>query len=1420
MNTLRRISRPLVKTFAVGAVLVAAALPAMAIAGTAGAATVAPTLTCTNATLAAGPACTNGYAIIGQGFGGNFVANGTSFANDQAVGGNVTLTTTAPGVSFSNVNESSATNLTATIVSTSATTPGFYPVTLTDSNGTTTLAVGLGVDNGPQITTIAGNVGTAGGAASTVTVTGKFLNTITNGDVVLSGTGTIPVVSSVVANNAGTSLTFNVNNVGTPGTFGVTISSTWPPGAVGVATSSYTLNGAATAVSITSVTPNELGIPSVNPSTVTVTISGTGFELGAVTTISTYAGVSVANKTFVNSTTITALITVAPGTAVGELNVGIVNPDTSSVSGTGLIGIGQPATTTVAGPAAPVAPALGLVIGTLTPGTSSILHVQGTSTFPISTGSTVKVAQTGVTNASETLSGTVVSVDATNTATVRVIVPRFATTVSSAATAAAATTIPVADATGLVGPFPVVATIVDGTSSENVNVTVATATSLTVSATKYAHAIGVTVEFPFPGTGAGTTNVLSIGNGTNTETASVLIHNAPAAAYTASTTGATLGTLDPGTYSINAYVPGFGFSTGSAVTFQSFAGAVANNDGVTGTVTVVNGNTATIAVTVPAKRSSATGDYLTTSATAGQNALQLNSVANSATAGSILVGDSLTINADAFFTTPETVTVTSVNPVTNVVGISPALAASHTGGGVGVGATITDNSDPQSLNDTVQANLTNGAGRVDLINPFFTFSTAGTITSASLNPVGAGAKAAPEVFTLSQATPDTNAADWTGTSTTAGVTFGAVTAVTATTISVPINVAAGTPANAVVPVSFTDGLETYAGSIAVVAGPTITAVTSVGNLTAGGSFTVGVTGTNFIVGNGTTPNMSCSTSDPAVTCTVQETITDSSTTATVSIFAGAAMLNGTDSITLTNSGTVGAPVTVNVPTFGAGTLAGAFTVSGQPVVTTIVPTVIAASTFPTVAKPYVVTGTGFAAAPTVCTLVATHPDLSTTSGTCSVTDVSATSASITNFAYAGYGAGSGGDTIVFTFGVANSVASTPAVTVQTDPIEFFLISSSVLNDYTSPASIAVGSTAVPFHIVGSGFSAGATVTLTIGTATVTQVTPNAIFGTITIPTTASAGVDVATATNTNGGASTTPLFFVVAAPTVTTPNSGTPKAVLDGTATTITIVGTGFVSGAVVTGAIAGVATFGAAVVSNSTNALDKCTGLSGDTCDTIKVPITPVAFSGSTPILDGLVVTNPVGAGSVTVQNNVTVNPVPAVTGTYYVPTFTANAEVTINGTGFQSGITASSANPDYTVLAVASTPTTVTLLVTTNSNATSGTSSTITLTNPDGGSGTFPLNGGPNPNTATPKPKANAVHGRVHTGKVTTVTISGTHFYGQPTITSNAKGTSAKVTKDTGTSLTVRVTTKKTTPKGVHTFILRFANGEQTSVKYSQGK
>jgi hypothetical protein len=1451
VKSFSRLPRQMVKGLAGLAVLVASAVPLVALAGPASAAT-APTLTCSIAANTLNPVCTGAnYAIVGQGFSGNFQATGANFADDQAVGGNVTLTTTATGVTFSNIVETGA-SVTAAITTSSSTPTGFYPVTLTDDSGTATFPVGLGVDNGPQVATIAGNSGTAAGAPSTVTVTGTGLFGATV--VVTPATGAAQTPTAT-GNNAGTTLSFTVANSLALGAATIAISGTQGGETTtnaGVATSTFTENAGVTALSITSVTPNELGIPASNPSSSTITVSGTGFELGAVLTITPVpadGAITVSSPTFVNSTTMTALVTVGTAAHSGDqLTVSVVNPDTTNVSGAGLIGIGVAAASSAVVGSSPVAPALGLVLGGgfLATGTASIIHVQGTSTFPITTGSTVTVKQTTpATNVSESLVGKVVSVDATNTATIQVQVPRYATTTTAAAIAAGATSFTLTDASGITNGAGVAATIVDGTSTEQVT---GTLTGNTFNAftpggtvTEFAHAAGVTVEFPFPASAAGVANTLTVNNGTNSETTGVLIKETagsppagyPQSAYSASGTGATLATLDPGTYSINAYLPGFGFATGSAVSFQSFttAGAL-DQDGVTGTVTVVNGNTATLAVTVPKIRSGDTLDHLTTSAVAGQSAITLSSVQNHSVAGTvnILVGDSLTINGDAFFTTPETVTVTSVNTTTDVVGITPALADSHTGGIATVGAEVIDNSDPQSINDRVQATITNGAGVVEVDPNFFSFTTGGNIVSSqtgagATNTIGAGANAAPLALTLSQATDGSAPADWTGTSTNAAVTFGAITSDTGTTIDTTISVKAGTPATVGVPISFTDGLETYAGTINIVAGPTISAVTTVGNLTAGGTETIGVTGTNFVPGD-----MTCTTSDPAITtpttCQVLAEPTDTSTTATVELFAAPSMLNGTDSLTLTYTGGAAA-------TYGAGTLSGAFTVSGQPTITTTAPASIAAGgTTPSVATPIVLTGTLFATSGLTCTLVATHPNLSTTNGTCTVVSVSATTIDITGLAYTGFATG-GGDSVVFTVGTSTATANSAPVAVVTDPVPSFMKNGAVLNNWTVDGNIAANSSAVPFYIIGAGFSAGATVTFanvptagTAGTATITSVTPNGVYGTVSVPATATLGQESATVVNANAGAGTlvTPgtadAFNAVAAPFISSPSTGAPKPILDGVPTTITITGSGFVAGAVVSGAVAGVDTFGPATVSSSSSATDLCTGLAGDTCNTIKVLVTPVSFSGSTAILDGLVVTNPIGAGAVTVNNNITVNPVPAVTGVYFVPTFTANREITITGSGFETGITASSANPDYTVLAVASTPTTVTLLVTTDSNATAGTSSTVTLTNPDTGSGTFTLNGGPNPALATPLPKATAAHGVAHLGKKSKVTVSGTHFYGQPKVTSNNPGTTVATAGDTGKVLTLWVTSKGKAKTGVHTLTIRFKNGESTHVKYNTAK
>ena len=103
MNNPRRIQRHLVKAFAAGALLAAAALP-MAIATAAGAA----------ATTYAVVFSTSAAANTGPGDSGTFTltASAATFAAD---GGNATITSSNAGVTFSSISDTSATELTGDV---------------------------------------------------------------------------------------------------------------------------------------------------------------------------------------------------------------------------------------------------------------------------------------------------------------------------------------------------------------------------------------------------------------------------------------------------------------------------------------------------------------------------------------------------------------------------------------------------------------------------------------------------------------------------------------------------------------------------------------------------------------------------------------------------------------------------------------------------------------------------------------------------------------------------------------------------------------------------------------------------------------------------------------------------------------------------------------------------------------------------------------------------------------------------------------------------------------------------------------------------------------------------------------------------------------------------------------------------------
>jgi hypothetical protein len=83
----------------------------------------------------------------------------------------------------------------------------------------------------------------------------------------------------------------------------------------------------------------------------------------------------------------------------------------------------------------------------------------------------------------------------------------------------------------------------------------------------------------------------------------------------------------------------------------------------------------------------------------------------------------------------------------------------------------------------------------------------------------------------------------------------------------------------------------------------------------------------------------------------------------------------------------------------------------------------------------------------------------------------------------------------------------------------------------------------------------------------------------------------------------------------------------------------------------------------------------------------------------------------------------------------------------------------------------------------------------------------------------RATSVVGGAWTGRSAIVTIVGSGFFGQPRIISSTGGdTRARVTHDTGKRLTVRVTVRAGTPRGIHVFRITLGNGKSVNVRYSQ--
>jgi hypothetical protein len=367
----------------------------------------------------------------------------------------------------------------------------------------------------------------------------------------------------------------------------------------------------------------------------------------------------------------------------------------------------------------------------------------------------------------------------------------------------------------------------------------------------------------------------------------------------------------------------------------------------------------------------------------------------------------------------------------------------------------------------------------------------------------------------------------------------------------------------------------------------------------------------------------------------------------------------------------------------------------------------------------------------------------------------------------------------------------------------------------SPAAIAQGAAyGTTVTLTGTGFTPTTTGTVG-GVAGLAGVVSYASATTMTLTVTSSptaAGTAVISLTQSTAGGNVLTSFDlpVDAAPTVTSISYpvGAPTDVgVGATATTVYINGTGFTTGA----------TVGKFTNASGTADANVTATVTKVTADQLTVTVAVTAPDTNTSV--GYTVTNTDGGTatvSATSTSAILLGAGPTITSiTPATGMAGATSSFTVAGTGFETGavVTLTPANGTCgTATVVSATSITVSCTL----GQPSSVATDLVVTNPDGGSAT-----GTTPVLAAAKPaaapfKVGATHGTAIAGKWSVLTVSGSGFYGQPKITSNAAGSKIGVTKDTGKSLTIRVWTKKGI-SGEHTLTIRLADGKTGKSNYS---
>ncbi len=1193
--------------------------------------------------------------------------NGTNFLTGATVQWNGTaLTTTFV----------SATQLTATVPAGDIATAGSANVTAVNTGGTPSGATAFAINAPtPTITSLSPPSATAGGAQFTLTVNGT--NFLTGATVQWNGTG----LATTVVSNTQVTAVVPASDIATGGSANITAINL-----LGVASSP-------TAFSIVGPTPT---LTSLNPTSTiaggaqfTLTVNGSGFLSGATVLWNT----TPLTTTFVSSTQLTATVTTSLIASVGTASITAVNTNGSPSS----------ALTFTISPPTPTISSLSPSSATAGGG-SFTLTVSGANFLP---GATVE------------WNGTALSTTFVNEAVMRRAPLR---TRASAGQPELTATVP-SNLIASVGTANITVVNTGGSPSAAATFTI-NAPTPTISSLSPTSATAGGAQFTLTVNGTGFLTGASIlwnGGGLSTTVVSAtqltatvpagLIASVSSASITAINIGGTASSgvtfpINPPTPVITSLSPSSATAGGSSFTLTVngtgfLAGATVQWNGAGLSTTFVSGTQLTASVSA---------GLIASVGTASVTAIN--------TGGSASTAATFTIN-------PPTPTISSLSPTSATAGGAQfTLTVNGTGflpgatvqwNGTGLSTTVLSGT---QLTATVPAALIASVttASVTAINAGGSASTAATFTItpptptiSSLSPTSATAGGAQFTLTVNGTGFLAGATvQWNG----AGITTTFVSA-TQLTATVPAGLIASVASASITAINSGGTASTAVTFPINPPTPTITSLSPTSATAGGSTFTLTVNGTGFLSGavvqwNGT-----------GLTTTFVN-----GTQLTASVPANLIAAVSSANITAVNSGgspSTAVPFAINPPT---------------PTITSLSP---ASATAGGAQFTLTVNGTGFLSGATV----------QWNGAGIATTFVSATQLTAVVPANLIASFGTASITAINTGGSA-STAATFTINPPTPTITSL-----------SPTSATAGGAQFTLTVNGTNFLTGATVQWNGAGIATTFVSATQLTATVPANLIASVASASITAINTGGSAST-PATFAINPPTPTITSLSPTSATAGGSAFTLTVNGTGFLSGATVQWNSAGLST-----------TFVSATQL------TASVPANLIASVASASIM----AIN--SGGTASTATSFPINP-PTPTITSLNPTsVTAGGSaftLTVNGTGFLSGATVQWNGTGLTTTFVSNTQ--VTAAVPANL-ITSVTSANVTAINTGGSASTaFTFSVvSPSTPTITSLSPTSAIGG----GSAFTLTVNGTNFLSSATVQFN--GTGLTTTFVSATQLTAAV-------------------------------